>query len=235
MSSNEIQWEILACLRLVNKGYWQCCQGSCVSSGLEGAVINSEKTGMIMKHSWGVSDVTLGWLCLWIDCREIAHDFIFLIEHRCDLIHPTGNARSQQSREKGINWAKVMGKGSMYLLYWECRGKKWEERKCSSSLWLQGWKIDAICVMPLSSDSQSWFPCQTRIAVSFFFYSTAANIKWVSVAASRGRWTVVYALLLPGTARRACYLGYMCDLLQEIHPVMTTDYVFVWDVEIHPW
>lgn len=52
------------------------------------------------------------------------------------------------------------------------------------------------------------------------------------ISCSRGRYA--YALLLPGTARRACYLCNMCDLPQEIHSVMTTDDVHVWGIELHP-
>lgn len=54
------------------------------------------------------------------------------------------------------------------------------------------------------------------------------------ISCSRGRCAVVCALLLPGTARRACYLCNTCDLPQEIHPVMTTDDVRVCGIEMHP-
>lgn len=45
---------------------------------------------------------------------------------------------------------------------------------------------------------------------------------------------MVYALLLTGTARTACYLWNMCDLPQEIQPIMTTDDVHVWRIGMHP-
>lgn len=92
-----------------------------------------------------------------------------------------------------------------------------------------------MCMVSLSFDSKSWFSCQTRIALSLSPLKLGMRSPVQGIKCGTQTYVVVvYALLLPGTARRACYLCNMCDLPQEIHPVMTTDYVYVWSIEMHP-
>lgn len=44
---------------------------------------------------------------------------------------------------------------------------------------------------------------------------------------------MVYALLLLGTAKRACYFSDLCDLSQEIQCIKTTEDAYVWGLELH--
>lgn len=86
-------------------------------------------------------EVTLGWLCFWIDCGEIAHSFIFLIELQRDL-SPRWKCQEPAKQRERNKLGQGYGKRSMYLAYWECREREREEKraqkkKCSASLYLQ--------------------------------------------------------------------------------------------------
>lgn len=140
---------------------------------------------------------------------------------------------SKAGKKKEIG-PRSLEKKSMYIAYWECWEEKGTRRTCPSFLHLQVIK-DRCYVHGAIELRQQKLAFLSNKDCSVSFSSKAGNEKPSTGYQMRNpEIVVVYALLLPGTARRACYLCNMCDLPQEIHPVMTTDYVYIWGIEMHP-
>lgn len=156
--------------------YWQFCQGSCQLTDLEGAMISSEKDQHDYETQlWGVRchlglTLFLDRLqrdCTWLHIFNWAALWTYSPWWKCQ-----GPAKQGERNKLGQGY----GKRSMYLAYWECRGEKKNERKCSSSLWLQVIKdgcyvCDAI---------ELWQPKLVSLSnkdFSVFFSSRAGNKK----------------------------------------------------------